>query len=241
MIRRMIFVRYRYDEGGAVAHLVKQLTTSRGPRIESQSEPRPFFIAPLRPPSTKWVAKSIKTLRRKGGEEQTTSECRIPRTITTLFLVPRCFDQARGSLYFISTITKKKSVGGTVVSQCTLRFIVTFHFTTSIQADEKKKSLILQAVDVLTMTQDNITTPQLHKQPSPQQGDLRLRDLPSGRNASGGVRTRDRRIPADLRTDSLATMPPTLPSYQDVNLLKTLPVGIRTIFLTEGAGREERA
>ncbi|GFO31562.1 hypothetical protein PoB_005806700 [Plakobranchus ocellatus] len=31
--------------------------------------------------------------------------------------------------------------------------------------------------------------------------------LPSGRGAGGGVRTRDRRVPADLRADSLATVP----------------------------------
>ncbi|GFO41648.1 hypothetical protein PoB_006815300 [Plakobranchus ocellatus] len=32
---------------------------------------------------------------------------------------------------------------------------------------------------------------------------------PSGQDASGGARTRDRRVPADLRADSLATLPPT--------------------------------
>ncbi|GFO38558.1 hypothetical protein PoB_006506300 [Plakobranchus ocellatus] len=45
---------------------------------------------------------------------------------------------------------------------------------------------------------------------SPQQGDLRLSGPLSGRNARGGARTRDRGIPADLRADSLATVPPTL-------------------------------
>ncbi|GFN96660.1 hypothetical protein PoB_002316600 [Plakobranchus ocellatus] len=40
---------------------------------------------------------------------------------------------------------------------------------------------------------------------SQQQGDLRL----SGQGAGGGARTRNRRIPADLRADSLATVPPT--------------------------------
>ncbi|GFN80699.1 hypothetical protein PoB_000720500 [Plakobranchus ocellatus] len=39
---------------------------------------------------------------------------------------------------------------------------------------------------------------------SPQQGDLRLSGSPSGQSAGGGARTRDRRVPADLRTDSLA-------------------------------------
>ncbi|GFO49094.1 hypothetical protein PoB_007559900 [Plakobranchus ocellatus] len=46
---------------------------------------------------------------------------------------------------------------------------------------------------------------------SPQQGDLRLSGPPSGQGAGGGARTRDRRIPADLRADSLATVPPTSP------------------------------
>ncbi|GFO31800.1 hypothetical protein PoB_005830500 [Plakobranchus ocellatus] len=40
---------------------------------------------------------------------------------------------------------------------------------------------------------------------SPQQGDLRLLGPPSGQGAGGGARTRDRRVPADLREDSPAT------------------------------------
>ncbi|GFO04829.1 hypothetical protein PoB_003133400 [Plakobranchus ocellatus] len=46
---------------------------------------------------------------------------------------------------------------------------------------------------------------------SPQLGDLRLSGPPSGQGAGGGARTRDRRVPADLRADSLATVPPTPP------------------------------
>ncbi|GFN75546.1 hypothetical protein PoB_000205200 [Plakobranchus ocellatus] len=46
---------------------------------------------------------------------------------------------------------------------------------------------------------------------SPQQGDLRLSGPPSGQGAGGGARTRDRRFPAELRADSLATVPPTPP------------------------------
>ncbi|GFO49580.1 hypothetical protein PoB_007608500 [Plakobranchus ocellatus] len=46
---------------------------------------------------------------------------------------------------------------------------------------------------------------------SPQQGDLRLSGPPSGQGASGGARTRDRRVPADPRAHSLATVPPTPP------------------------------
>ncbi|GFO35002.1 Pol polyprotein [Plakobranchus ocellatus] len=48
-----------------------------------------------------------------------------------------------------------------------------------------------------------------HGQASPQQGDLRLSGPPSGQGAGGGARTRDRMVPADLRADSLATVPPT--------------------------------
>ncbi|GFN79519.1 cytochrome p450 cyp12a2 [Plakobranchus ocellatus] len=46
---------------------------------------------------------------------------------------------------------------------------------------------------------------------TPQQGDLRLSGPPSGQGAGGGARTRDRMVPADLRADSLATVPPTPP------------------------------
>ncbi|GFO11695.1 hypothetical protein PoB_003820000 [Plakobranchus ocellatus] len=45
----------------------------------------------------------------------------------------------------------------------------------------------------------------------PQQGDLRLSGPPSGQGAGSGARTRDRRIPADLRADSQATVLPTPP------------------------------
>ncbi|GFN77372.1 hypothetical protein PoB_000387800 [Plakobranchus ocellatus] len=43
---------------------------------------------------------------------------------------------------------------------------------------------------------------------TPQQDDLRLSGPPSGLDAGGGALTRDRRIPVDLGTDSLATVPP---------------------------------
>ncbi|GFO22614.1 hypothetical protein PoB_004911900 [Plakobranchus ocellatus] len=43
---------------------------------------------------------------------------------------------------------------------------------------------------------------------SPQQGDLWLSGPPSGQGTGGGVRTHDRRVPADLRMDSLANVPP---------------------------------
>ncbi|GFO26214.1 hypothetical protein PoB_005271900 [Plakobranchus ocellatus] len=44
---------------------------------------------------------------------------------------------------------------------------------------------------------------------NPQQDDLRLSGPPSGRGAGGGARTRDRRVPADLRADLLTTLLPT--------------------------------
>ncbi|GFN97080.1 hypothetical protein PoB_002358600 [Plakobranchus ocellatus] len=43
----------------------------------------------------------------------------------------------------------------------------------------------------------------------PQQSDLRLLGPPSGQGAGGWARTRDRRVPADFRADSLATVLPT--------------------------------
>ncbi|GFN76973.1 hypothetical protein PoB_000347900 [Plakobranchus ocellatus] len=43
---------------------------------------------------------------------------------------------------------------------------------------------------------------------SAQQSDLRLSGPPPGQGAGGGARTRDRKVPADLRADSLATVPP---------------------------------
>ncbi|GFO36132.1 hypothetical protein PoB_006263700 [Plakobranchus ocellatus] len=52
---------------------------------------------------------------------------------------------------------------------------------------------------------------------SPQQGDLRLSGHPSGEGAGSGARTRDRRVPADLRADSQATVLPTPPSTVENN------------------------
>ncbi|GFN76431.1 hypothetical protein PoB_000293700 [Plakobranchus ocellatus] len=45
--------------------------------------------------------------------------------------------------------------------------------------------------------------------PNPQRGDLRLSGPPSGQGAGSGARTRDRRVPADLSADLLATVPAT--------------------------------
>ncbi|GFO18283.1 hypothetical protein PoB_004478800 [Plakobranchus ocellatus] len=46
---------------------------------------------------------------------------------------------------------------------------------------------------------------------SPQQGDLRLSGPPSGQGGGGGARTRYRKVLADLRAGSLATVSPTRP------------------------------
>ncbi|GFO47715.1 hypothetical protein PoB_007422000 [Plakobranchus ocellatus] len=48
------------------------------------------------------------------------------------------------------------------------------------------------------VTQDNV---------NPQQDDPTLLGPPSGQSANGGARNSDRRIPADLRADSLTTEP----------------------------------
>ncbi|GFO45505.1 hypothetical protein PoB_007201000 [Plakobranchus ocellatus] len=50
---------------------------------------------------------------------------------------------------------------------------------------------------------------------SPQQGDLRLSGPPSGQGAGSGARIRDRRVPADLRADSQATVVPTPRAYRE--------------------------
>ncbi|GFO38720.1 hypothetical protein PoB_006522500 [Plakobranchus ocellatus] len=50
---------------------------------------------------------------------------------------------------------------------------------------------------------------------SPQQGDLRLSGPPSGQGAGSGARTRDRKVPADLRADSQATVLPTPPTKKE--------------------------
>ncbi|GFN78890.1 hypothetical protein PoB_000539600 [Plakobranchus ocellatus] len=39
-------------------------------------------------------------------------------------------------------------------------------------------------------------------------GNLRLSGPPSGQGAGGGARNRERNVPADLRADSLVTVPP---------------------------------
>ncbi|GFN98975.1 hypothetical protein PoB_002548100 [Plakobranchus ocellatus] len=46
----------------------------------------------------------------------------------------------------------------------------------------------------------------VHQVIIPQQGDFRLLDPPSGQDACGAARTRDRRVLADLGADSLSTV-----------------------------------
>ncbi|GFO01305.1 hypothetical protein PoB_002781000 [Plakobranchus ocellatus] len=47
--------------------------------------------------------------------------------------------------------------------------------------------------------------------------------LPSGQGADGGARTRNRRVPADLRANSLATVPPKLKVWktEDIDVFLT--------------------
>ncbi|GFN99934.1 hypothetical protein PoB_002644000 [Plakobranchus ocellatus] len=48
--------------------------------------------------------------------------------------------------------------------------------------------------------------------------DLRLSGPPSGQDAGGGTRTRDRRVPADLRADTRVTVPPTPPVHGEIHI-----------------------
>ncbi|GFO15991.1 hypothetical protein PoB_004249600 [Plakobranchus ocellatus] len=66
---------------------------------------------------------------------------------------------------------------------------------------------------------------------SPQQGDLRLSGPPSGQGAGGGARTRDRKVPADLRADSLATVPPTPLCVSVLNVI--LVINATPTFITD--------
>ncbi|GFO14205.1 chemosensory receptor a [Plakobranchus ocellatus] len=99
------------------------------------------------------------------------------------------------------------------------------YFKHSISKEDKQKELrVIKTVFLLAVTYLACSTPTAatllvpHFEPeftslkaSPQQGDLRLSGPPSGQGAGGGARTRDRKVPADLRADSLATVPPTPP------------------------------
>ncbi|GFO30512.1 hypothetical protein PoB_005701700 [Plakobranchus ocellatus] len=71
--------------------------------------------------------------------------------------------------------------------------------------------------EIETLQQLPHAVPPSRRTVSPQQGDLRLSGPPSGQGAGVGARTRGRRVPADLRADSLATVPPTPPNYIVVN------------------------
>ncbi|GFO15834.1 nuclear receptor subfamily 2 group e member 1-like [Plakobranchus ocellatus] len=96
-----------------------------------------------------------------------------------------------------------------------LRSIVLFRFytpglqaSTEVQRLQEKAHLNLISHCSRTYPGDVLRTNRfLLILPSPQQGDLRLSGPPPGQGAGGGVRTRDRRVPADLRVDSVATEP----------------------------------
>ncbi|GFO23108.1 hypothetical protein PoB_004961300 [Plakobranchus ocellatus] len=53
---------------------------------------------------------------------------------------------------------------------------------------------------------------------SPQQGDFRLSSPPSGQGANGRARILDRRVPRDLRVDSLVTAPTAPQASENGNL-----------------------
>ncbi|GFO09528.1 hypothetical protein PoB_003603300 [Plakobranchus ocellatus] len=64
---------------------------------------------------------------------------------------------------------------------------------------------------------------------SPEQGDLRFSGPPSGQGAGGGAQICDRRVPADLKTDSLATVQPmafhlTIHTFRKMASTKTMTV-----------------
>ncbi|GFN97085.1 hypothetical protein PoB_002359100 [Plakobranchus ocellatus] len=65
-----------YKTGGAVVHLVGQLTTKFEVQIPVQAKPIFHYSSVLCPPSTKWVARSLKTRRknrRRGKQSETIS------------------------------------------------------------------------------------------------------------------------------------------------------------------------
>ncbi|GFN93088.1 hypothetical protein PoB_001959400 [Plakobranchus ocellatus] len=68
----------------------------------------------------------------------------------------------------------------------------------------------LRSVYKFVCTQKNFTMYSTNSsaivESSPQQGDLRLSGPPSGQGANGGAQIRDRKVSADLRADSLATV-----------------------------------
>ncbi|GFN98545.1 hypothetical protein PoB_002505100 [Plakobranchus ocellatus] len=65
-------------------------------------------------------------------------------------------------------------------------------------------------------------------------GDLRLSGPPSGQGADGGAGTRDRSVPADLRGDSLAPVPPTRPMDLKERGVKEENLGVKEIWDLRG-------
>ncbi|GFO35860.1 hypothetical protein PoB_006236500 [Plakobranchus ocellatus] len=66
------------------------------------------------------------------------------------------------------------------------------------------------ATNVAQKSFQDVALPHVGSDPArPKQGDLRLSGPPSGQGGGAEARTRDGIVPADLRADSLATVPPT--------------------------------
>ncbi|GFO16920.1 hypothetical protein PoB_004342500 [Plakobranchus ocellatus] len=84
-----------------------------------------------------------------------------------------------------------------------------FHNRTSADSNSNTIAIIMKAVIIIACLSLAVCIAIVAGTASPQQGDLRLSGPPSGQGAGGGARTRDRRVPADFRADSLATVPPT--------------------------------
>ncbi|GFO30899.1 hypothetical protein PoB_005740400 [Plakobranchus ocellatus] len=66
-------------------------------------------------------------------------------------------------------------------------------------------------VVVMMVIVGKVMKPESRSNQSPKQGNLRLPGPLSVQGAGGGTRTRDRGVPANLRADSLAIVPPTSP------------------------------
>ncbi|GFN85174.1 hypothetical protein PoB_001168000 [Plakobranchus ocellatus] len=62
------------------------------------------------------------------------------------------------------------------------------------------------------LVSNTIITSSSDGEPSPQKGDLRLLGPPSGQGAGSGAQIRGKRVPVDLRADSLTTVPQTPPT-----------------------------
>ncbi|GFO49627.1 hypothetical protein PoB_007613200 [Plakobranchus ocellatus] len=66
---------------------------------------------------------------------------------------------------------------------------------------------IITTVDVISVGHAQLQKLNQIERSCPQRDELGLSGPPSGQDAGGGARTLDRRVPADLRAESLATVP----------------------------------